>query len=88
MEMTLEMSCLASRGLEETHNIIGVNHIENENLDIQPTSPDIQSVVPVAVGRKRNWENSTLADLEETLVDQTAEDMESKTRVNASLFYL
>ena len=39
MEMTLEISCLANRGLEETHDIIGVNHIENENLDIQPTSP-------------------------------------------------
>ena len=67
MEMTLEISCVVNRGLEETHDIIGANHIENENLDIQSTSPDIQPAVPVAVGRKRNWENSTLAGLEETL---------------------
>lgn len=93
MEMTREMVQLTDRGLDETHNIIRVNHVQNESLECPSTSEgfNILPMVTVAVGSKRNLEQSVapLPDLDETLVDQsentepTDDTLELQQTINA-----
>ena len=89
MQMTQEISQLTDCGLEETHNIIGVNHVENENMDSLSTreNSDVPQITAVAVRRKRNWEQSaTIPDSEETLLDPF-EDTESVPIIELELQY-